>query len=71
MKNAIILRKEPGTHKPLVGSSNLPATTNTRKPSPSKQGSTGNTHASLQARNDQGIRLINKLISDRLQQLRV
>jgi hypothetical protein len=29
MKNAEILRNKPGTHKPLVGSSNLPVTTKT------------------------------------------
>jgi hypothetical protein len=27
MKSVIIHRKEPGTHKPLVGGSNPPATT--------------------------------------------
>jgi hypothetical protein len=32
MKSVIIHRKEPGTHKPLVGSSNLPVTT--MNPSP-------------------------------------
>ena len=48
---------EQGTHKPLVGSSNLPATTNTLKLSPSEQGPTGNSHAYSQVRNDQGIRL--------------
>jgi hypothetical protein len=37
MKSAIILKKESGTHKPLVGGSNPPATTNTLRNSSQEQ----------------------------------
>ena len=57
MKNGEILKKGAGTHKPLVGGSNPPATTITLRSSSTDQGNTRNPKAYSHTSSDQGIHL--------------